>query len=74
MGYTLQIGLKKVPTTVLKRLLQQIHRGSIEFPITPLSLALLGMQDYSEALLGALRGLDQAGTRAVVIAVLAERA
>jgi hypothetical protein len=41
--------------------------------VTPGSLAALGLQDWSEALLGTLRGLEEAGIRAVLVAVLAER-
>lgn len=66
-------GLVAVGTEQLRTLLRAVHRRETLIPVTPGSLAALGLQDWSEALLGSLRGLDEAGVRAVLICVLAER-
>lgn len=67
------IGLTGVPTPILENLLRLVHRGEIACPLTPLTVAFAGSQSYSEAILGALRGLDAAAVRAVLVCVLAER-
>jgi hypothetical protein len=66
-------GLVTVGTEQLRILLRAVHRRETLVPVTPGSLAALGLQDWSEALLGTLRGLEEAGIRAVLVAVLAER-
>ena len=66
-------GLREVPSIDLKRLLTAIHRGDLPCPLTADVLACVGLQDRSEVLLGSLRGLTDAGVRAVLVAVLAER-
>ena len=71
--FTAGRGLKDVPTKDLKRLFRQMHRNTIDCPLTADGLACLGLQDRSEALLGTLRGLSTNGVRAVLVAVLAER-
>ncbi|MCB9702112.1 MAG: hypothetical protein H6711_09470 [Myxococcales bacterium] len=67
------IGLRWIPTATLKKLLRHVHHQEIECPLAPIPLAALGLQEQAERLLGALRGLDAAGVRAVLVAVLAER-
>ena len=66
-------GLVTVGTEQLRTLLRAVHRKETMVPVTPGSLAALGLQDWSEALLGSLRGLDESGVRAVLVCVLAER-
>ena len=67
------LGLTRVDTKHLQTLLKGLHRGTLGCPLTPAALAGHGLQDPSEWILGHLRGLDGAGVRAVVVAVLAER-
>jgi hypothetical protein len=67
------MALTGVPTEELKQLLRLVHRGEIAMPITPVSLAFVGLQHRAAELMQSLRGLDDAGTRAVLVAVLAER-
>ena len=67
------LGLVSVETELLRQLLRHVHRGEILAPMTPAKLAPMGFQHHSEALMGTLRGLDDAGVRAVLVAVLAER-
>ncbi|PRP98612.1 hypothetical protein [Enhygromyxa salina] len=67
------IALTGVPTGELEQLLRLVHRQQIAPPITPATLALVGLQHRSEELMQSLRGLDEPGVRAVLIAVLAER-
>ena len=67
------LGLTDVPTPPLRTLLRALHRAEIECPLTPVALVAIGLQDHASVLLGHLRGLDHAGVRAVVVAVLAER-
>lgn len=65
--------LTSVPTDHLKKALGLLHRGELVCPLTPLELVRTGFQNHLDALLGHLRGLDTAGVRAVLTAVLAER-
>ncbi len=65
--------LTSVPTDDLKKALGLLHRGELKFPLTALELTRTGLQNHLDALLGHLRGLDEAGVRAVLTAVLAER-
>ena len=65
--------LTSVPTDDLKKALGLLHRGELSFPLTALELTRTGLQNHLDALLGHLRGLDQAAARAVLTAVLAER-
>lgn len=65
--------LTSVPTGDLKRALGLLHRGELICPLTPLELVRTGFQNHLDALLGHLRGLNPAGVRAVLTAVLAER-
>lgn len=62
-----------MPTEALQTLLRNLHRDAIECPLAPIRLAALGLQEHSERLMNGLRGLEAAGVRAVLVAVLAER-
>jgi len=65
-------GLKAVKSSDLKLLLKAVHRGELPCPITRIGLATTGLLRLGDDL-DALRGLDEAGVRAVIVAVLAER-
>lgn len=67
------VGLTRVRTEDLKRALAALHRGGLAFPLTIEELTRFGLQHCAQDLLETLRGLDEAGTRAVLVAVLAER-
>jgi hypothetical protein len=67
------MALTGVPTTELEQLLRLVYRKQIEIPITPVGLALVGLQHRAEELMQSLRGLDEPGVRAVLVAVTAER-
>lgn len=67
------IGLRQTDTESLKKMLRALHRDELPCPLTPTGLACIGLQDQAGNLLSHLRGLDHAGVRAVVVAVLAER-
>lgn len=68
-----EFALTTVGAEQLRTLLRGVHRGTLECPLSPAGLAGHGLQDQSGPILGHLRGLDAAGVRAVVVAVLAER-
>lgn len=65
--------LVRVPTEDLKRLLALLHREELQCPLTPVEVTRCGFQIHMDALLGHLRGLEGAGVRAVLTAVLLER-
>lgn len=67
------VGLRLVETEHLRLLLKLLHQGEVECPLTPVELARIGLQDPSEYILGAMRGLDATAVRAVLVSVLAER-
>lgn len=67
------VGLRDVPTERLRTLLRAVYRKETTVPVTPPSLAALGLQDWSEYVLGTLRDLDEKAVHAVLVAVLAER-
>lgn len=67
------MALTGVPTNELEQLLRFVYRQEIQIPITPMGLALVGLQHRSEEFMQSLRGLDEPGVRAVLIAVAAER-
>ncbi len=69
----LPMALTGVPTEELKTLLRFVYRQEIEIPITISELARVGLQHRAEELMQSLRGLDEPGVRAVLIAVAAER-
>jgi hypothetical protein len=69
----LPTALTGVPTHEIRTLLRLVHRRELTLPITPGELARVGLQHRSEEFMQSLRGLDEAGTRAVLVAVAAER-
>jgi hypothetical protein len=66
-------GLTNVPASDLRTLLRAVHREEIRCPLTIDELARHGLQHCAAEMLGHLRGLEAAGVRAVVVAVIAER-
>jgi hypothetical protein len=66
-------GLVEVSTEDLRKALRHLHRGDLECPLTIVGLTRIGLQTCANPLLITMRGLDAAGVRAVLTAVLAER-
>ena len=66
-------GLTSLTTDHLKRLLKYLHDGSLGLPLNAHSIAAAGFQFRHHELMSALRGLDEAAVRAVLVCVLAER-
>ena len=66
-------GLTSLKTEELKTLLRLLHRGQLILPLTAHSVACAGFQYKQQELMSNLRGLDEAGVRAVLVCVLAER-
>jgi len=67
------VGLVEIPTDALKLLLRLVHKGELRFPLDMTELTRIGLQANATELLGTLRGLEENGVRAVLVAVLAER-
>ncbi len=67
------VGLVDVPSDRLRTLLRAVYREETTVPVTPASIAALGLQDWQGSVLGHLRGLDAKAIHAVLVAVLAER-
>ncbi len=65
-------GLLAVASSDLEKLLRALHRGDVTCPLTIQDLTRVGLQHAADRL-GHLRGLTDAGVRAVVVAVIAER-
>ena len=66
-------GLTSLTTEHLKRLLLYLHRGELSLPLDAHGIAAAGFQFRHQALMAALRGLDETAVRAVLVCVLAER-
>jgi len=66
-------GLTEVTTDDLKKLLRVLHREEIRSPLTVDELTRCGLQHCADSILNTMRGLEAAGTKAVVVAVIAER-
>ena len=66
-------GIPRVSTDDLKRLLRALHRGALSSPVTRSSLIEKGFGAI-EGDLDLVVGRDTDGARAVVVAVLQERA
>lgn len=66
-------GLTKVATQDLKKALRQLHRGEMQLPLSMLEVSRCGLTHVAAELNRALRGLDEAGVRAVLVNVLSER-
>ncbi|MBA2320617.1 MAG: hypothetical protein H0V89_05615 [Deltaproteobacteria bacterium] len=65
-------GLRPVATQDLRRLLSLVHRGELACPIDRIGLAINGLLRLGDDL-GLLAGLDAKATKAVLVAVVAER-
>jgi hypothetical protein len=65
-------GLTAVSTDDLKAVLRAVHRGELPCPIVAQGLAMTGLLRLLDDL-EPLRGLDEAGVRAVLTCTLAER-
>jgi len=65
-------GLTTVSDDDLRRIYAAVHRGELRCPINRLGLATTGLLRLGDDL-DILRGLDDAGVRAVLVSVLAER-
>lgn len=65
-------GLTALSTDELRLLLKAVHSGEIPCPIDRIGLASTGLLRLGDDL-AVLYGLDQAGVRAVLVSVLAER-
>jgi hypothetical protein len=68
------LGLSSLPTATVRKALLHLHRGELDCPLTIVGLTRLGLQEEAETFLQLLRGLDTSAVRAVLVAVLAERA
>jgi len=66
-------GLTDLPTETLKQALAALHRKELTCPLTIQDLTRVGLQHCAGELLEVLRGLDEKGVRAVLVAVIAER-
>jgi len=67
------IGLTEVRTEDLCKMLRVLHRGELRTPLSLPELTRCGLQHCGGSLMGTLRGVGDAGVRAVLVAVLAER-
>ncbi len=65
-------GLAHVSTDDLKRVLSRVHDGTLVCPVTHPGLIHAGLPKLIDDL-GHLHGLDERSTKAVIVAVLAER-
>ena len=65
-------GLTSLTTEQLKKLLSYLHQGKLSLPLDAHSIACAD-STWTPRLMAALRGLDEAGVRAVLVCVLAER-
>lgn len=73
MPSALGLGMHRVATDDLKRLLRSLHRGVLASPLTRASLVEKGFGDL-EGHLGLIVGRDTDAAKAVIVAVLHERA
>lgn len=69
----MSLGLQDVPTSGLKTMLSQLHKGALPFPLTVSAVVSMGLQDHLTAIMHLMRDLPEASVRAVLVAVLAER-
>jgi hypothetical protein len=66
------VGLAAVSTDDLRLMLVRVHRGQLVCPVTQARLVIAGLPQLVDKV-GFLSGLDEAATRAVLVAVIAER-
>ena len=65
-------GLTELSLADLKNLLRRLHAGELRCPVGPKELHRAGLS-YLVDRVDFLRGLDERGVRAVLVAVIAER-
>lgn len=65
-------GLTAIPSKDLETMLSRLYRGELRCPITHASLVIAGLPHLVDRV-GFLSGLDENATRAVLVAVIAER-
>lgn len=65
-------GLTRLSDRRLSQLLQLVHRKGLRYPLRRSDLIAQGLPDVADGA-SVLIGLDEAGVRAVLVAVLAER-
>ena len=70
---TVAAGLTELTEDELKKLLRHIYRDELPCPVSADTLACVGFQSRHEWISAALGGLDAAGVKAVLVAVIAER-
>ena len=66
-------GLTALTVEELKRLLHYLHTGDLVCPISIERLTIIGFQSRYTIVSGALRGLETAAVRAVLVCTIAER-
>jgi hypothetical protein len=69
----LGVALTEVPTAELRKLLAALHKGTLRAPITHPELLKAGLPGLVDRV-GFLQGLSDEASRAVLVAVLSERA
>lgn len=67
------LGLTEVTTEDLVKALRVVHQGELAAPLSLPELTRCGLQHCADHMMAALRGVDTAGLRAVLVCVLAER-
>ena len=70
---TVAAGLTELTEDELKKLLRHIYREELPCPVSADTLACVGFQSRHEWISAALGGLDAAGVKGVLVAVIAER-
>lgn len=65
-------GLTAIAVKDLETMLSRLYRGELRCPITHASLVIAGLPHLVDRV-GFLSGLDENATRAVLVAVIAER-
>ena len=70
---TIAAGLTELTEAELKKLLRHVYREELPCPVSADTLACVGFQSRQEWISAAVGGLDAAGVKAVLVAVIAER-
>jgi hypothetical protein len=66
-------GLTRVTTEDLKKALRNLYQGHLRCPVTMENLTRVGLQHCAGDFLAMARQLDEAGFRALIVGVVAER-
>jgi len=66
-------GLTRVTTEDLKKALRTLYQGHLRCPVTMENLTRVGLQHCAGDILAMARQLDEAGFRALIVGILAER-